>query len=601
MWSDVESKKDFLNYSEASEIVVNVLQNPNMLPISIGVFGSWGTGKSTILNLVEDVLTESPSSKEYLIIRFDAWLYQGFDDARAALLEVIATEIAKTIDESTPLHGKALKVIKRVNKLRVLGWAAEGAALAAGVPTFGLLSKAIDSIGKGIEGTAGEADGTSVTETITKGKESLKDILNEEKSSAPKEISALKSEFEDLLDDLNKKIVVFVDNLDRCLPKQTIQTLESLRLFLFMKNTAFVIAADEEMVRHSVKDHFQGVDERHITDYLDKLIQFPIKVPRISTREVRAYLFLLYTSIHEIYGHDSEKLESLRAGLELNLRLAWKDEPINVNDALNLLDSSAINDTALSKHFYVSDRIAPLLAESKYIEGNPRIVKRMLNVISMRSMIANARHMPIDMSLITKMALFERCCNTKSISYLYNTINGSADGKPKLLQELEELTNDIDSFKNSLPDDWKEHHDFLINWFSLEPKMATKDLRPLVYLSKETIPLRVVSKGLSSEAESSLKILIKVSTLSSRAAITAIGSIPHGEEQKVMTLILEELSKHNEWNSKPIGFNGAFLLAKELEETQAQFIGFMNTVMPQKTPWFNLMIKNESWFPNVKE
>jgi ABC-type polysaccharide/polyol phosphate transport system ATPase subunit len=46
-------KKGFLNYSEASEIVVNVLSNPTMLPISIGVFGSWGTGKSTILNLIE--------------------------------------------------------------------------------------------------------------------------------------------------------------------------------------------------------------------------------------------------------------------------------------------------------------------------------------------------------------------------------------------------------------------------------------------------------------------------------------------------------------------------------------------------------------------
>lgn len=48
MWSDIESKKDFLNYSEASEIVVNVLSNPTMLPISIGVFGSWGTGKSEV-------------------------------------------------------------------------------------------------------------------------------------------------------------------------------------------------------------------------------------------------------------------------------------------------------------------------------------------------------------------------------------------------------------------------------------------------------------------------------------------------------------------------------------------------------------------------
>ncbi len=56
MWSDIESNIDFLNYSEASEIIINVLQNPQMLPISIGVFGSWGTGKSTILNLIKNNL-----------------------------------------------------------------------------------------------------------------------------------------------------------------------------------------------------------------------------------------------------------------------------------------------------------------------------------------------------------------------------------------------------------------------------------------------------------------------------------------------------------------------------------------------------------------
>ncbi|MFX6861645.1 P-loop NTPase fold protein, partial [Acinetobacter baumannii] len=76
-------------------------------------------------------------------------------------------------------------------------------------------------------------------------------------------IAALKTEFADLLVDFNKKIVIFVDNLDRCLPKQTIQTLESLRLFLFMPNTAFVIAADEDMVRHAVKEYFNGIDEKH--------------------------------------------------------------------------------------------------------------------------------------------------------------------------------------------------------------------------------------------------------------------------------------------------------------------------------------------------
>lgn len=58
-------KTGFLNYSEASEIVVNVLSNPAMLPISIGVFGSWGTGKSTILNLIEQKLQAEKKRRLY--------------------------------------------------------------------------------------------------------------------------------------------------------------------------------------------------------------------------------------------------------------------------------------------------------------------------------------------------------------------------------------------------------------------------------------------------------------------------------------------------------------------------------------------------------
>ena len=60
---------------------------------------------------------------------------------------------------------------------------------------------------------------------------------------------------------------------------------------------------------------------------------------------------------------------------------------------------------------------------------------------------------------------------------------------------------------------------------------------------------------------------------------------------------LDELNKHTHWGSKPNGFIGAFLLARELEDTRPQFIHFMNTVMVEKTPWFSLLISKEKWFP----
>jgi predicted KAP-like P-loop ATPase len=394
----------------------------------------------------------------------------------------------------------------------------------------------------------------------------------------------------------NKKIVIFVDNLDRCLPKQTIQTLESLRLFLFMPNTAFVIAADEDMVRHAVKEHFNGIDEKHITDYLDKLIQFPVKVPKISTREVRAYLFLLYASIHETYGKQQVKIETLRTGLEKNLRLSWKEDPISVEKALLLLDSDGPSTFNLLNDFTVADRIAPLLATSKSVEGNPRIVKRMLNVISMRNMIASARQMPVDLKLIAKMALFERCCKSTAISILYNEINATADGKPELFRQLEAVKNDIEAFEEKLPKDWKEHKVFLFDWVNLEPSISDRDLRPLVYLSKETVPLRIVSRGLSEIADSAYRLLIRTSKVSSPSAIKAIGTIPQGEEKDVMRLILEELRQHSNWSEIPSGFAGAFLLAQELEETRAQFKAFISEVMPRLKPWFKSLIKDEVWF-----
>ena len=57
------------------------------------------------------------------------------------------------------------------------------------------------------------------------------------------------------------KLIVLIDDLDRCLPPTTISTLEAIRLFLFLQNTAFVIAADDTMIKHSVRSHFEGVDD----------------------------------------------------------------------------------------------------------------------------------------------------------------------------------------------------------------------------------------------------------------------------------------------------------------------------------------------------
>src|SRR3546814_7304158 len=89
--------------------------------------------------------------------------------------------------------------------------------------------------------------------------------------SPPKEIQALRDAFEETLEELGVTLVVLIDDLDRCLPPTTISTLEAIRLFLFLKHTAFVIAADTDMITHAVRKHFAGVDDDLATTYFEKL------------------------------------------------------------------------------------------------------------------------------------------------------------------------------------------------------------------------------------------------------------------------------------------------------------------------------------------
>ncbi|TGS78785.1 NTPase KAP, partial [Mesorhizobium sp. M2D.F.Ca.ET.178.01.1.1] len=76
-------------------------------------------------------------------------------------------------------------------------------------------------------------------------------------NTAPHRIHQFRQDFEQLLSEAKiDRLVVLVDDLDRCLPETAIATLEAIRLFLFVPNAAFVIAADEGMIEYAVRRHF---------------------------------------------------------------------------------------------------------------------------------------------------------------------------------------------------------------------------------------------------------------------------------------------------------------------------------------------------------
>src|SRR5262249_37670704 len=153
------------------------------------------------------------------------------------------------------------------------------------------------------------------------------------------------------------------------LPATTISTLEAIRLFLFLQNTAFVIAADETMIKHAVRRHFDGVDEALVTNYFDKLIQVPIRVPPLGTQEVRAYMMMLFV---ENSALTSDEKEAVRRKVIAQLGESWKGRRVDRAFMTTLHDNYP---PSLIAQFETADRLAPLMTTATQVAGNPRLIK----------------------------------------------------------------------------------------------------------------------------------------------------------------------------------------------------------------------------------
>lgn len=586
MWSDTESKEDYLNFGEVSQIVTEILETEAMLPVSIGVFGNWGAGKSSLLNLIEQQIKPD----EWIVIKFDAWLYQGFDDARAALFEVIASHLIQVAKNDKTIWEKSKNLFARIDGLRLAGLVAEGAALAAGLPTFGLVSKIFGTAQNALDGIQNETESKQVVETVKEIVDSEKNLIkSKEQQTPPKQIDEFRKEYGEILQELGKKLVIVIDNLDRCLPANAIQTLEAIRLFLFLNHTAFIIAADEEMIRHSVAEHYKDLSYRHQIDYLDKLIQIPIRVPKAGVLEIRAYLYMLY-AIHQKLS--TEKLANLRQFLETHLQQSWQNQSLKTEQVAENIGEQ--NNQTLLGNFELANRIAPLLANSPNIHGNPRIVKRILNTIKMRTKIAGRRQMPLDEAIITKLVIFERCVDSDVVTKFYRLVN-EREGKPELLKELE---NNNEQNLSKLSEN-KPIQAFIKEWAKLEPKLSDVDLRAAIYLSRETIPLNTYTAQLSQKAQNALNILL-TTTLRTGSQITndAIQQLTMDEQISIMDALVEQLRKVDNWTKSPNGFIGACVLAKFSEDGAKILTRFIAELKNKgvNQPWFNTRLKSETWY-----
>ena len=360
-------------------------------------------------------------------------------------------------------------LLKRVNWLRAVKLTAGSAlALSLGLPPLGLVG---DLWGLGKKALSGDIDGKLIGEAQTKASEAAASVAGllspKAETSPPKEIQALRDTFEETLEELGVTLVVLIDDLDRCLPETTISTLEAIRLFLFLRNTAFVIAADNDMIKHAVRRHFDGVNDDLVTNYFDKLIQVPIRVPPLGTQEVRAYMMLLFVENSSL---SDDVKEAIRTGVCAQLRQTWQGKRVDRAFVRSLHD--AIPEELIGK-FDTADRLAPLMTTASGIAGNPRLIKRFLNALAIRMTISKAQGVGVDEAVLAKLLLFERLGSPKAYTELIKAVSANEEGKPRFLAEWEEkaIAGDTIALKTLWDDP------FFLERLTLPPRLADQDLR----------------------------------------------------------------------------------------------------------------------------
>lgn len=128
MWSDKETSEDLLGYSAHAKLLENVVTNEKNLPITIGLYGDWGSGKSSILKILQERLE---SKNDAVVIYFDGWSFENFDDAKMALIQGIIDSLEENkkffskvgdalSDEAKALREAFGKLRKSINWMRVL-------------------------------------------------------------------------------------------------------------------------------------------------------------------------------------------------------------------------------------------------------------------------------------------------------------------------------------------------------------------------------------------------------------------------------------------------------------------------------------------------
>ena len=495
LWSDEPSPVDLLAFGAVAETAVEAVLDDALDPIALGISGPWGSGKSTVLKLIEAELASRgvvDADEQILVVGTDPWRYDPDVGAKATLilevLNALTAELEKHGGVPEEVEGALKKLAKRVNWVKALKLAA-CSSITLQLPGIDDLSSLVNE---------GDVEG----------------------DPEPRNLDEFRQDFAELLADEQlrhlRRVVVLVDDLDRCLPGMVVDTLETMRLFLSVPKMSFVIAADEDRVADALRDRYPvgngsaGDAEEPARLYLHKIVQTTLRLPALSRFDTEAYLLLLLLQIRVVDQLTETQFEQVVEGCtELRIAAGTIDS-IKIPEGL---------DIAAEMQF--AARLTPILYEK--LRGSPRRVKRFLNDLNVRSSIAERRGIELDVAVVAKLMVLELLLPDEFDAVLGWLARGELRRQLSRLEEIagrsvptekpdeaqdQEPVEDTSKkprpkhakFTSDKPDDEngkdESFADNLVRWAKLPPSLEDIDLSPYLHLAASFAGTPLIDSGL---------------------------------------------------------------------------------------------------------
>jgi len=291
---DQPTEQDALGFAAYRNALVGIVRDPaTNTPLVVGVFGAWGSGKTSLMRMVEAELKgEAPEGERWIrTMWFDAWKYHREEVVwRALLLQVLSCLEEGDLSEKDKqkIADWKQRLYEDVERETLGDFTFEVSKAGKGVLKLGLgLLPGLDWLRQLLTGW--ETDPSSFVEDLSAAVRREKTRVHERKVQFLEEFQEGLAELvHDYVDSRDGLMVAFVDDLDRCLEERALEVLEAMKLFLHVKGCVFILGLDREAIIEAVQTRYE--DEEKCRQYLEKIVQLPFLLPPIETKDMEGFV-----------------------------------------------------------------------------------------------------------------------------------------------------------------------------------------------------------------------------------------------------------------------------------------------------------------------